>query len=63
MSWVFLSGGLIERPMSKVVKVKPGSPWRTQDIGDACQGKKQNGCRTNREKNVLQSTKSKELDF
>ena len=31
---VFFHGGL-ERPLCKAVQVKPGLPWRPQDVGDA----------------------------
>lgn len=34
MSGVSLHGGL-ERPLCKAMKVKPGLPWRLQDVRDA----------------------------
>lgn len=33
MSGVSLHGGL-ERPLCKAMKVKPGLPWRPQNVGD-----------------------------
>ena len=35
VSGVSLNGGLVERPLCEAVKLKPGLPWRTQDIRDA----------------------------
>lgn len=34
MSVVFPHGGL-EKPLCQAVKVKPGLPWRPQNVGDA----------------------------
>ena len=34
MSGISLNGGL-ERPLCEAVKLKPGLPWRTQDVRDA----------------------------
>ena len=35
VSGVSLNGGLVERPLCEAVKLKPGLPWRTQDVRDA----------------------------
>ena len=34
MPEVSLNGGL-ERPLHEAVKLKPGLPWKPQDVGDA----------------------------
>ena len=34
MSGISLNGGL-ERPLCEAVKLKPGLPWRPQNVGDA----------------------------
>ena len=35
VSSVSLSGGLLDRPLCEVVKLKPGLTWQTQDSRDA----------------------------
>lgn len=35
VSRVSLNGGLVERPLHEAVNLKPGLPWRTQDVKDA----------------------------
>ena len=41
VSGVSLNGGLVERPLCKAVKLKPGLPWRHQllempELWDTC---------------------------
>ena len=62
VSRVFLNGDL-ERPLCETVKVKPGLPWRPQDVGEikvvrTCQGELLTGSGTSPPvRSVLQFTK------
>ena len=35
VSGVSLNGGLVEGPLSESAQLKPGLPWKTQDVRDA----------------------------
>ena len=61
MSGASLNGDLEERPFCEAVKLKPGLPWRPQDVRDAravgpLQGELLTGGRTRtRDRNMSQS--------